>query len=201
MRDSRRPLWQLAAYMAVIVLLGTTIALLKPQPVLSDSDLTAAVNAAFLPRTEDPALHELAHQRALEASVNFSHTGATTAEVLAYNSGFSDPIATVISQWIGSPAHAALLSDPSFTSIGCGAVTTPDGRYVAACLLAQEKKEPPPPDQPPPTTVGGVPIADGSVSPATDGGRGTDSSTPLLPNTALKLVKATGETLHPMRGR
>lgn len=132
--DSRRPLWQLAAYMAVIVLLGTTIALLRPQPVLSDSDLTQAVNAAFLPRTEDPALHELAHQRALQASLDFSHTGATTAEVLAYNSGFADPIATVISQWLGSPAHAALLSDPSFDLLGCGSVTV-NGTYYAACLM------------------------------------------------------------------
>lgn len=135
--DSRRPLWQLAAYMAVIVLLGTTIALLRPQPVLSDSDLTQAVSAAFLPRTEDPALHELAHQRALQASLDFSHTGATTAEVLAYNSGFADPIATVISQWLGSPAHAALLSDPSFDLLGCGAVTV-NGTYYAACLLSAE---------------------------------------------------------------
>ena len=167
MRDSRRPLWQLAAYMAVIVLLGTTIALLKPQPVLSDSDLTAAVNAAFLPRTEDPALHELAHQRALEASVNFSHTGATTAEVLAYNSGFSDPIATVISQWIGSPAHAALLSDPSFTSIGCGAVTTPDGRYVAACLLAQGSSPVEQPLAPQADTETKEPLASQAVIPDT----------------------------------
>ena len=136
MRHNSRPLWQLAAYMAAIVLLGTIISIAKPQPVLSDSDLTQAVNASFIPRTEDPELHDLAHQRALEASVNFSHDGSTTAEVLAFNSGFADPIATVISQWLGSPAHAAILMDPTYTTIGCGSVTTSDGRYFAACLLA-----------------------------------------------------------------
>ncbi len=169
--DSRRPLWQLAAYMAVIVLLGTTIALLRPQPVLSDSDLTQAVNATFLPRTEDPALHELAHQRALQASVDFSHTGATTAEVLAYNSGFADPIATVISQWLGSPAHAALLSDPSFDRIGCGSATV-NGTYYAACLLSRGPAAiVPPAEVHPPATVPAPPV-------------GTEPA--LLPNTAMR---------------
>ena len=79
MRDSKRPFRYLVLGWLVIVLVVTTISILRPQPVLSDSDLTAAVNAAFIPRTEDPALHELAHQRALEASVNFSHTGRARA--------------------------------------------------------------------------------------------------------------------------
>jgi hypothetical protein len=154
-------------------ILAALLLLLIPGSVLSDSDLTQAVNAAFLPRTEDPALHELAHQRALQASLDFSHTGATTAEVLAYNSGSADPIATVISQWLGSPAHAALLSDPSFTSIGCGAVTV-NGTYYAACLLSRGPAAiVPPAEMPyhPPATAPAPPV-------------GTEPA--LLPNTAMR---------------
>jgi hypothetical protein len=161
--------------MAVIVLLGTAIALLRPSPVLSDVDLTQAVNSAFLPRTEDPALHELAHQRAIEASVNFSHVGATTTEVLAWNQGFADPVSTAITQWLESPAHLAILVDPRFDAIGCGSVTTSDGRYFAACLLsAGEPVEVA--RTPNPQPVGAIPTAGATPAP----------SVVLLPNTALR---------------
>ena len=144
MRDSKRPFRYLVLGWLVIVLVVTTISILRPQPVLSDSDLTAAVNAAFLPRPEDPALHELAHQRALEASVNFSHTGMVTAEVLAWNSGMADPVGTVIRQWLESPAHLAILVDPSFVAIGCGSVTV-NGAYYAACVLSRSSTNEPVP--------------------------------------------------------
>ena len=79
----------------------------SPLPVYSDNDLTALVNAAFLPRTESAELHDIAHQRAVEISTDFSHNGirAGTAEVLAWNSGYADPIAEVLSGWAGSPTH------------------------------------------------------------------------------------------------
>lgn len=170
MRDSRRPFRYLVMGWLVVVTVITAIALLRPSPVLSDVDLTQAVNSAFLPRAEDPALHDLAHLRALEASVNFAHTGCC-AEVLAWNSGFPDPVGTVISQWMGSPAHAALLSDPSFTSIGCGAVTTSDGRFVAACVLAVGTPQPPPAVVPAPASP--VPLSTGAPPPVE------------LPNTAI----------------
>ena len=180
--DSTHRTLKFYGYLLIVVLIGITLAFIRPSPVLSDSDLTQAVNAAFIPRTEDPALHELAHQRALQASVDFSHTGATTAEVLAYNSGFADPIATVISQWLGSPAHAALLSDPSFTSIGCGAVTTSDGTYYAACLLGVS-----------------VSITDGNSSlqqPTTDSTPPVTVQSPPpighLPNTAMRNLRMDG---------
>jgi hypothetical protein len=58
-----------------------------PFRVMSDSTLEALVAAAFLPRNTDVALHELAHQRAVEIATDFSHTGSSTAEVIAWNSG------------------------------------------------------------------------------------------------------------------
>ena len=131
------------------LLLALVLVALTPSSVLSDADLTQAVNAAFLFRTEDPALHELAHQRALEASVNFSHVGATTAEVLAWNQGMTDPVSTVVRQWLESPAHFAILMDPTLTLIGCGSVTTSDGRYVAACLLSSTNTPAPQPVEQP----------------------------------------------------
>ena len=142
------------------LLLALVLVALTPSSVLSDADLTQAVNAAFLFRTEDPALHELAHQRALEASVNFSHVGATTAEVLAWNQGMTDPVSTAVRQWLESPAHFAILMDPTLTLIGCGSVTTSDGRYVAACLLAAEPVEVA--RTPNPVPVGAIPTSGAS---------------------------------------
>jgi hypothetical protein len=146
--------------------------LLTPTSTAADSDLTQAVNAAFIPRAEDPALHELAHQRAYEASLNFAHTGCC-AEVLAYNSGFPDPVGTVISQWLGSPAHDSLLSDPSFDLIGCGSVTV-NGTYDAACLLSRGPAAIVPPAE--------VPYSPPATAPAPH--VGTEPA--LLPNTAMR---------------
>lgn len=104
--------------------------------VQADSDLTSAVASAYFPRVETPEMHALAHQRAAEVAVVFSHDGMLTTEVLAWNQNAPDPIGTVIVQWQGSPGHDAILSDPKYDLIGCGSVVTPDGRYVAACVLA-----------------------------------------------------------------
>ena len=56
--ESKRPFYQLVIGWLVVVTVITAIALLRPSPVLSDVDLTQAVNSAFLARTEDPALHD-----------------------------------------------------------------------------------------------------------------------------------------------
>lgn len=148
-----------------VVALGVLLALIRPSPTLSDGDLTAAVAQAYFPRTEDPALHELAHVRAVEISTDFSHAGMVTAEVLAWNQGFADPVAQAVSQWQGSPTHDSLLRDPTFNLIGCGSFTTDDGRYFAACLLGS--------DSPPPQVV--VPAPPAEVPTVIE-----------LPNTALE---------------
>jgi hypothetical protein len=122
-----------AAVSIALVLLGVTAS-----SVLSDPTLTSLVNAAYLPRTEDAELHDIAHQRAVEIASDWSHNGMRdgTAEVLAYNSGFADPISKAIDQWQGSPTHAAILSDPSYIRIGCAEYVTSDGTHWFACVLA-----------------------------------------------------------------
>ena len=153
---------RILAACALVVAAGILLAIFRPSPVLSDVDLTAAVNQAFLPRTEDPYLHDLAHKRAAEIAQDFSHDGMVTAEVLAWNQGFADPVGEAVSQWLGSPDHAAILNDRSLVTIGCGSVTTDDGRYFAACVFGQAE----------PTVT--VPAPPAGTEPA-----------PLLPNTAV----------------
>ena len=139
-------------------------------PVLADADLTALVNAAYFPRTESAQLHDIAHQRAVEISSDFSHNGMRpgVAEVIAYNSGFPDPIAHLISQWQGSPPHDAILNDRNLTLIGCG--TYFDGVTTwAACVLSASDTRPS--SGPPNVTNPPIPI----TTPA-----------PLLPNTATE---------------
>jgi hypothetical protein len=123
---------------AFVVALGILLALVRPSPMLSDEGLTALVNAAYFPRTEDPELHAIAHQRAVEVSTDWSHNGIRpgTWEVLAYNAGFTDPASKAVSQWLGSVTHHAILSNPDLTRIGCAEYVTADGTSWFACVLA-----------------------------------------------------------------
>lgn len=142
--------------------------LLAPISAYSDTDLTGLVNTTFLTRTEDAGLHDIAHQRAVEISTDFSHAGRRdgTAEVLAYN-GLG--AARAVEQWLGSPDHLAILSDPTYTLIGCGSHVVVSAYYAVCVLKAGEPVEVA--RTPNPTPVGAMPTA--GASPV------------LLPNTAI----------------
>jgi hypothetical protein len=148
--------------------------LLIPSPVLSDGTLTALVNQAWLTRTEDASLHDIAHQRAVEIASDWSHNGQRpgTAEVLAYNQGFADPASKAIEQWASSPTHAAILADPQWTRIGCAEYVTGNISWFA-CVLAGEPVEAA--RTPNPTPVGAIPTAGATPTPAPV----------LLPNTRM----------------
>jgi hypothetical protein len=162
---------------ALVVAVGIMLALLRPQPVLSDETLTSLVNAAYGARTEDAEMHDIAHQRAVEIASDWSHNGMRpgTAEVLAYNSGFADPVSKAVSQWQGSPAHHAILSDPSYTRIGCAEYVT-DGTHWFACVLATSVATEPEPSAP---TAPAPPASNGS-------GPAPTPQPVTLPDTATK---------------
>ena len=173
--DSKRRTLQFYAYLVVLLLLGITIALIRPPFVLSDSGLTGLVNTAYFPRTEDASLHQLAHERA-QYQVAYSggvcgpdaltHTGLVTAEVLACNYVGS---ARAVAQWQESSTHDALLSDRSFNLIGCGSAQGIDGALYFACVLSTASVA-----QPTPAPVVPQPPAEPVPTPA-----------PLLPDTRL----------------
>lgn len=128
---------------ALVVAVGILLALLKPQPALSDSGLTNLVNSAYFPRTEDASLHQLAHERAAyqvaysggvcDDSGSLTHDGLVSAEVLACNYVGE---ARAVEQWQGSATHDALLNDPSYELIGCGSAQGLDGATFFACTLS-----------------------------------------------------------------
>ena len=107
--------------------------------VRADGGLTDAVAAAFLVRTVDPALHDIAHARVAElaAAGELTHDGMRpgTAEVLAWSEGVANPISNAVNQWIGSSFHRGLLSDGSYGRIGCAELVA-DGVHWFACVLA-----------------------------------------------------------------
>jgi hypothetical protein len=124
--------------LALVVLL-----LLIPSPVLSDVTLTALVNQTWLTRTSDAVMHDIAHQRAAfqvaysggvcNSDGSLTHDGLVTAEVLACN--YAGP-ERAVEQWLGSPVHNSLLSDPSYNLIGCAAAAGSDGSTFYACVLS-----------------------------------------------------------------
>ena len=145
--------------------------------VRADTDLTGYIGAAYFPRTEDPGLHALAHERAafqvaysggICADGSLTHDGLRTAEVLACNS--TGGAERAVQQWQGSAPHHAILSDPSLDTIGCGSATGNDGATFFACVFGQT--EPPPPSaepvgaarSPKPTSAGSTP-ASGATPP------------------------------------
>jgi hypothetical protein len=158
---------------AFVVALGVMLAVLRPSPVLSDAGITALVNAAYFPRTEDPELHAIAHQRAVEVSTDWSHNGIRpgTWEVLAYNAGFTDPASKAVEQWQGSVTHHAILSNPDLTRIGCAEYVTEGTHYFACVLMAGEPIAVA--RTPNPTPVGAIPTAGATPEPV------------LLPDTAI----------------
>lgn len=101
--------------------LGAVLLLATAGVVRADSGLTGAVAAAFLVRTVDAGLHEIAHARVAEISAagGLEHGGmrSGTAEVLAWNMGEANPVGDAVSKWIDSPAHNAILSDASYGRI------------------------------------------------------------------------------------
>jgi hypothetical protein len=105
----------------------------------ADGGLTDAVAAAFLVRHIDATLHDIAHARVAEiaAAGRLTHDGTRpgTAEVLAYNTGVSNPVANAVGQWIASDLHRGILSDGSYGRIGC-AETVAGGTHWFACVLA-----------------------------------------------------------------
>jgi hypothetical protein len=98
--------------------------------------LALLVSMTGIDRTVDPGLTSIAERRVVEIATEFSHDGADPCcvEVLAWNSGFADPITHIVDQWQGSPQHWAILTDPSYTAIGC-AVAFVQNRAYAACVL------------------------------------------------------------------
>ena len=154
--------------------------LLAPISAYSDTDLEALVAEAFHARVQDAGLHEIAHQRAVEISCEgcFSHDGIRpgTAEVLAYNGLGAE---RAVQQWLGSPDHSAILSDPQWGLIGCGSHTT-SSVYYAVCVVAvgtiQPTSIPAPEPTGQPSNVGGSESTSPPVA--------TPEPVPL-PNTAM----------------
>lgn len=102
--------------------------------------LALIVAATGIARDVDADLMAVAQARAVEISCGdgcFNHDGwrAGTAEVLAWNQSTADPAAAALGQWQGSPPHWSILTDPAYTSIGCGHARV-SGRDYFVCLLA-----------------------------------------------------------------
>jgi hypothetical protein len=98
--------------------------------------LALLVSLTGIDRTVDPGLTAIAERRVGEITAEFSHNGADPCcvEVLAWNSGFADPVTHLVEQWQGSPQHWAILTDPGYTAIGC-AIAFVENRAYAACVL------------------------------------------------------------------
>lgn len=117
-----------------VVLLLSTVGVAR-----ADGGLTDAVANAFLVRSVDAGLHDIAHARVAElaAAGELSHDGMRpgTAEVVAWNEGAANPVASAVGQWIGSSFHRGILSDGSYGRIGCAELVA-DGVHWFACVLA-----------------------------------------------------------------
>lgn len=142
----------------LLIVGGLLLFLTAPVAVRADDGLTSAIANAYFPRTADPTLHSIAHQRVAELAACdcLDHSGmrSGTAEVIAYNMGMPNPVGEVVQQWLGSPSHNALLSDASYGKIGCAEVVA-GGTHWFACVLA--KGPLPAPVAAPPAPVAALP--------------------------------------------
>lgn len=122
------------------LLIGLVLAILVAAPVHADAGLTGSVAAAYLQRAEDASLHSIAHERVVEISacptcLTHDLMRPGTAEVLGWNSGVADPVASIIDTWSASSVHNGILSDPGWTRIGCAERVAVQAHYFV-CVLA-----------------------------------------------------------------
>lgn len=113
-----------------------------------DLILALIVAATGISRPVDPYLVSVAEQRVVEIQTNFSHDGMQTAEILAWNAGYGsaeDSAERAVQQWVGSPPHWAIMSDPSYNRIGCATALTGD-TYWYVCAFGTGTDGPPPAD-------------------------------------------------------
>lgn len=82
--------------------------------------------------TEDAALTELARQRARALVWDYSHNGASTAEILASTYRDDSGASFFVNGWIASPGHYAILSAAKFAHVGAAVFRIPDFEYESA---------------------------------------------------------------------
>ena len=116
--------------------------------------------ATGIDRTQDPALAALAQTRSVEIVNDFGHhinhrlPDWYWGEVIGYNGGMADPVASIVDGWRNSPSHWDVLTNPGYTRIGCG-ITKAEGsqyaygyRYYFVCIVGR-RDEPTAPTEPP----------------------------------------------------
>jgi hypothetical protein len=109
-----------------------------PATVLAGSTLEAEVANATWQRTVNGTLQQVAAVRVIEIQTTFAHRSMPElsawnwGEVIAVNSGYADPIAQAVIQWLNSPPHWAVLTG-GYTAIGCAQAY--NGRYWFVCLF------------------------------------------------------------------
>ena len=61
---------------------------------------------------------------------------AAWGEIIAWNSGYADPIGEASAQFVGSPEHHAIIED-DWTRDGAGVASTPDGRTFVVVVFTR----------------------------------------------------------------
>jgi hypothetical protein len=124
--------------------------LLSASPTVAAVSLESRIQTATgIVRSVDAALQARAQVRAVQIQTNFAHCCLSQheAEIIAWN-GEPDPVGYLVSQWLGSPAHAAILRDPVYRVIGCATATGTRldnlGLTYGVCILSAAPNVPPP---------------------------------------------------------
>lgn len=81
---------------------------------------------------QDPGLMDLACSRGRALLMNYSHEGATTAEIIQMAYKPDTGSTTLVANWRASPPHYALMSDGSYNRIGACVVRAPEVTFQGA---------------------------------------------------------------------
>lgn len=121
---------------ALIALLAAML-LASAAPSSAAATLESRIQAATgIVRVVDVGLQARAAVRAIEIQTDFNHCclEPDEAEVIAWNSGYADPLGQLVIAWLDSGPHAAILIDPYWHSIGC-ATAVKGERIYGVCLF------------------------------------------------------------------
>lgn len=126
----------------------------------AETSLEARIQALTgIPRTVYVELQSRAAERAIQIQTDFSHCCLVygEGEIIAWNSGYSDPLGQLILGWLDSVSHKAMMYNQVYDQIGC-ATSYLAPRTYGVCLFVDSETRNGSESAPAPAKPGSTPV-------------------------------------------
>lgn len=130
-----------------VALLAALVLALSAPVAAGETSLEARIQAVTgITRVVDLSLQARAAGRVVQIQTEWGHCCLSygESEIIAWNSGYEDPIGQLILGWLGSEPHRATMFSARYDRIGC-ATSYLAPRTYGVCIFAESAITDPPP--------------------------------------------------------